>query len=183
MNGPRTLNRILNPRTLNREPTPESRTPGMTRIIGIGNQARGDDGVGLVAAARLRELLPDTVAVHQHSRDGASLILLWEPGDDVILIDAVMSGAAPGTLHERDLLASPLPAGMTAVTTHALGIREGVELARLMHRLPASLRFIGVEGRDFGLGQGLSAAVTSALEELVAAMAPAPTVFPFSFSR
>ncbi len=139
----------------------------MVRIIGIGNPTRGDDAVGLAAAGRLRELLPEGVAVQQHSRDGASLILLWDPGDDVTLIDAVISGAPPGTLHRRDLLSAPLPAGMTALTTHTLGVREGVELARALHLLPASLRFIGIEGKDFAVGHGLSAPVTAALQEVL----------------
>jgi hydrogenase maturation protease len=96
------------------------------------------------------------------------LILLWEAGDDVTLIDAVMSGAPPGTVHERDLLLTPLPAEMAAATTHTLGLRDGVELARALQRLPASLRFIGIEGQDFRVGQGLSAPVLAALERVVA---------------
>ncbi len=137
------------------------------RIIGIGNPSRGDDAVGLAAAGQLRTLLPDDVAVHQHARDGASLMLLWAPDDDVILIDAVISGATPGTLHERDLIAAPLPPDLVAVTTHTLGLREGVELARALHLLPASLRFIGIEGEDFWAGHGLSPRVSAALEEVV----------------
>ena len=140
----------------------------MVRIIGIGNPMRGDDAVGVEAAGRLRELLPEAVAVHQHARDGASLILLWEPGDDVTLIDAVMSGAPAGTVQERDLLSTPLPAEMAAATTHTLGLRDGVELARALKLLPASLRFIGIEGQDFGVGHGLSAPVRAALERVVA---------------
>ena len=140
----------------------------MTRIIGIGNPTRGDDSVGLAAAGRLRELLPGAVAVQQHARDGASLILLWQPEDEVTLIDAVISGAAPGTVHHRDLLASPLPPSMTAITTHTLGVREGVELARALHLLPASLRFIGIEGEDFAVGHGLSGPVAAGLDEVIA---------------
>ncbi len=139
----------------------------LLRVIGIGNTDRGDDGVGLVAAERLRALLPGSVRVHQHARDGASLISLWEPQDDVVLIDAVMSGAAPGTVHERDLIVSPLPDDISAVTTHSLGVREGVELARALGRLPASLRFIGIEGKDFSVGHDLSDPVRHALDEVI----------------
>ena len=146
----------------------------MVRIIGIGNSMRGDDAVGIEAAVRLRDLLPDTVAVYQHARDGASLILLWEPGDHVTLIDAVMSGAPPGTVHHRDLLASPLPASLTATTTHTLGVREGVELGRALHMLPSSLSFIGVEGEDFAVGHGLSPAVAAALQQVIAELIPVP---------
>lgn len=138
----------------------------LLRIIGIGNPDRGDDAAGLVAAEKLRAWLPDAVAVHQHTGDGASLMLLWEPNDDVVLIDAVTSGAAPGTVHRRDLLRDPFPRGMRTQTTHAFGVEEAVELARALHRLPASLRLIGIEAQDFTIGQGLSEAVRRAVGEV-----------------
>lgn len=136
----------------------------LLRIVGIGNPERGDDAAGLVAAEKLRALLPMDVAVHQHTGDGASLMLLWEPCDDVVLIDAVTSGAAPGTVHRRDLLRDPFPPGMRTLTTHAFGVEEAVELARALHRLPASLRLIGIEAEDFSIGSGLSDAVLRAVE-------------------
>jgi hydrogenase maturation protease len=146
----------------------------MVRIIGIGNPSRGDDAVGLAAAERLRALLPDEVAVHQHARDGASLIHLWEPNDTVVVIDAVISGVLPGTIHQRDLLSAPLPPDIGAITTHTLGLREGVELARALDVLPASLQFIGIEAEDFSMGHGLSPRVRAALEQVVESLISRP---------
>jgi Ni,Fe-hydrogenase maturation factor len=60
---------------------------------------------------------------------------------------------------------------MGAATTHTLGLREGVELARALHQLPASLRFIGIEGSDFSHGAPLSAPVSAALEQVVTLVA------------
>ncbi len=51
-------------------------------------------------------------------------------------------------------------------STHALGLGEAIELARALGRLPGRLLVYGVEGADFGTGEGLSPAVTAALGPL-----------------
>src|SRR5688572_24132063 len=75
-------------------------------VIGLGNEFRGDDGVGLIAARQLRER---GLAAVDHEGDLAALIDRWKGAARVILIDAVASGAAPGTVHQFDASASPLP--------------------------------------------------------------------------
>jgi hydrogenase maturation protease len=132
-------------------------------VIGVGNQYRRDDGAGLVVAHALRERrLPDGVRVMEHGGEGASLLDAWRGADIVILIDAVSSGAAPGTTHHIDTTAGPLPTGLRLASSHAFGVREAVELARALGQLPATLFFYGIEGADFGAGTELSPAVEMA---------------------
>ncbi|MGE5812871.1 MAG: peptidase M52, partial [Acidobacteriota bacterium] len=50
------------------------------------------------------------------------------------------------------------------VSSHQLGVVEAIELGRAMKRLPARMSFIGIEGIDFGQGEGLTSAVEDALE-------------------
>jgi hydrogenase maturation protease len=137
------------------------------RIIGIGNDDRGDDAAALRAVERLRAYESSSTAVQPHVGDGASLIQLWEPGDRVVLIDAVVSGAPAGRIHRLNLLESPVPADVAPLSTHAFGVREGIELARALRILPASLLFIGIEGHDFSPGHSLSAPVAAAVEVIV----------------
>ncbi|MEK7749805.1 MAG: hydrogenase maturation protease, partial [Planctomycetota bacterium] len=68
-------------------------------IIGIGNPYRGDDAVGLRIAQDIKKESPDHVNVIEQSGDGISLMDSWKDSDTVILIDAVHSGAQPGTIH------------------------------------------------------------------------------------
>ena len=45
---------------------------GHVVVIGVGNEFRSDDGVGLVIARRIRERVPATVAVVEASGEGAA---------------------------------------------------------------------------------------------------------------
>jgi hydrogenase maturation protease len=139
----------------------------MILVIGIGNAYRGDDAVGLVVARRLQEQVPAGVIVVEHSGEGASLMDAWRDADRVILIDAVHTGAAPGTLCRLDARAGPLPAHFFHCSTHAFSVAEAVELARALDRLPLRLIVHGIEGARFEAGTGVSPEVERAVEVAV----------------
>lgn len=138
-----------------------------TLIIGLGNEYRRDDAVGLVVARRLREAAPEPVQVVEESGEGAGLIESWQGADTVILIDAVHSGAKPGTVHRIDAHARPIAKKFFRFSTHAFGVAEAVELARALGRLPPRLIVYGVEGKSFEAGVGLSPEVEVAAREVV----------------
>ncbi len=117
--------------------------------------------MGLVAARRLREEEGNAVSVSEASGEGAALMAAWQGAETVILIDAVHSGAAPGTLHRFDAHRHPLPAGLFRHSTHAFGV------ARTLGQLPPRLVVYGIEGESFRAGRGLSAAVEQALAGLI----------------
>jgi hydrogenase maturation protease len=133
--------------------------PTRLLVIGIGNAYRSDDAVGLVMARHLRPLLPDHVTVVEAPRDGIALLDLWRQADAVILIDAVCSGAIPGTLHRLEVGKTPLAEGVCLTSTHGFGVAEAIELARELRQLPAFLAIYGIEGQTFSMGEGLSPAV------------------------
>ena len=124
-----------------------------TLVIGLGNAYRGDDGVGLVVTRRLRELALPNVTVREESGEGAALIEAWKNSDTVILVDAVQSGAAPGTVHRLDASRAPVPLRFFHYSTHAFSVAEAVELARALNQLPPRVILYGIEGRDFSAGE------------------------------
>jgi hydrogenase maturation protease len=130
-------------------------------VIGIGNAWRADDGVGLEVARRLRGTLPG-VEVLEREGEPTALIEAWEGTDAVWLVDAVSSGAAPGTVHRLDAREHELPAELFRTSTHHLGLAEAVELARALGRLPPKMVVYGIEGAEFGAGDGLSPEVSAA---------------------
>lgn len=132
-------------------------------VIGVGARWRGDDAAGLEVARRLRGRL----AVREHEGDGAGLIEAWAGAQDVVVVDASASGAAPGTLRRFDARAEPLPARALRSSSHAFGVADAVELARAIERLPERLEVHAVEGLDFTAGVHLSPAVERAIAELV----------------
>jgi hydrogenase maturation protease len=134
-----------------------------TLYIGIGNRFRHDDGAALALADGLRALELPGLTVIEATDDVIRLLDVWQPYDHVIVADAVVTGEEPGTLHRRDPLACPLPRHWFGLSSHQLGVIEAIELGRAMKRLPSRMSFIGIEGRDFTDGQGLTAAVERSL--------------------
>jgi len=138
-----------------------------TLIVGAGNTFRRDDGAGLVIARRLRGTLPGDVRVLVKEGDFASLLDDWQGADAVVVIDATSSGSEPGTIRRYEAHERPLPSVFAPSSTHSFGVAEAVELARALGRLPARVVVFGIEGRDFAPGEGLSADVDAAVDEVV----------------
>lgn len=136
---------------------------GGTLVIGIGNGLRGDDALGRLAVRNLA--LPEGAVIIEHDGEPASLMERWQGFDRVILVDAVSSGSAPGSLFRFDLL-SRLPEFRARTSTHAFGIGDAVELARALGKLPRQIVFYGVEAGHFSVGGDLSPQIQSALEIL-----------------
>jgi hydrogenase maturation protease len=128
-------------------------------IIGCGNAERGDDSAGLLAVRRLREL---GIEAREHSGEALALIEAWSGAERVILIDAVMTGAAPGAVSEWDAATAPVVRDVFRTSSHSFGIAEAVELARALGRLPRSMTIYGIEARSFGAGASASAEVARA---------------------
>jgi hydrogenase maturation protease len=106
------------------------------------------------------------VAAEVCGGEPAELMEAWGGEDDVILIDAVVTGAAPGAVHVWD--GQHLPAFATsASSTHGLGVAQAIELARALDRLPARLRVYGIEGKEFAIGSAVSPEVERAVEDVV----------------
>ena len=114
-------------------------------------------------ARALSGTLPDGVEVLEREGEPTSLIGAWEGADAVWLVDAVASGAAPGTVHRVDASRESLPAGFARTSTHHFGLPEAVELARTLHKLPSRLVVYGVEGANFDAGDVLSPEVAAAV--------------------
>ena len=136
-----------------------------TLVVGIGNDLRGDDAAGLEVARRLRAAGVRAVGC---AGDPSGLLDVWDGERDVILVDAVRSGTAAGTLHRLDARARPLPARLLRGSTHHVGVADAVELGRALGRLPERLSLIGIEGEAFATGQGLSPAVGRAVAAVAA---------------
>lgn len=141
--------------------------PSTIRIIGLGNELRGDDAVGLLVARCLRQKVGDYAEVIEAEMVGADLIDLMEGARVVILIDAARSGQSPGTIHRLDASAVSIARQMFPHSSHALGISEALELARVMGVLPPRVIVYGIEAGNTEAGQGLSSPVANALDKVV----------------
>jgi hydrogenase maturation protease len=138
-------------------------------IVGIGNIFRGDDAVGLAAARLFQEMQLPGVKVLELDGDLTGLLDEWQGVRKVIVIDAVTSKAAPGTIFRFKAHEEPLPQKMfaTCCSCHAFGVAQQIEIARSLNQLPPCLIVYGIEGKDFTLGSKLSPEVQQALPRVV----------------
>jgi hydrogenase maturation protease len=132
-------------------------------ILGCGNPDRADDAAGLLVARRLREL---GMQACELSGEALELLDAWSGEADVLVVDAMKSGAPPGTITVWDAHTSRLPASQFRCSTHALGLAEAIELARALDRLPPKLIVVGIEGHRFDRGEPPSPEVAEAVERL-----------------
>ena len=157
---------------------PESGYRAWLALVGVGNRFRRDDGAGLEVAARLRASKPPGCRILEEQAEPVSLIEDFALVKEALVVDAVSSGAEPGTLHRFDATAEQLPVELFKSSTHALGVADAVELARELDRLPPRLAVYGIEGESFEEGQGLSPAVEATVDSLVAELCDELSVQP-----
>ena len=141
-----------------------------TCVVGVGNELRGDDAVGLEVVRQLG-LAPDGPArVVECEGEPVGMLDAWEGCDRAILVDAIQSGAEPGTVRRLEAHAGPLPPELQRASTHLLGVADAVELARALGRLPEQTIVYGIEAESFATGAALSSAVAAAVPLVVASI-------------
>ena len=137
------------------------------KIIGVGNEWRGDDGAGVAVARALREKALAGITVLEATGEGAALMAAWQDAEMVILVDAVRSGAEPGKVHHFDAREQELPTDFFHYSTHAFSVAEAVELARVLDQLPPQVIVYGVEGKTYEAGAGLSPEVAQGVAQII----------------
>lgn len=135
-------------------------------VIGCGNPFRQDDGLGLrVVEALQAQAVEGLRLVHAHQ-------LTPELSEDVgrasrvVFVDASLEGE-PGRLDVRRIDPGARPGPNF---THHVAPEEVLELAAWLYGRRPEAWMITVAGADFGLGEGLTAAVEGSLPRVISAL-------------
>ena len=142
-------------------------------VLGIGNLLLGDEGVGIRVVENLtaRYALPPEVEALDGGTMGMALLPYLAGRRLLILLDAVRTGAAPGTVVQREL-ADPAAFFREKISPHQIGIAEVLSVAMLTNELPVRILLIGVVPREMATGLALSpeiAAMLPVMADMVAA--------------
>jgi hydrogenase maturation protease len=154
--------------------------PVKTVVIGLGGDCRGDDAAGLEVVRLLRGSLPPSVVIVESAGDPADLIESWTGADLTIVIDAVSSGAEPGSVwtyadpacrRRSHAVTSPESASLEVASPetawpggmHTPCLADAVRRGRALDRLPEALIVIGIEGGDFTPGASISPPVRASI--------------------
>lgn len=144
-----------------------------TLVVGLGNPILGDDGVGWRVAERVRERFDDPdVAVLCLSLGGLSLVEHLAGYRRAVIVDAMTTGASPGTLHRFDAVAAADSGAQHTASVHDLSLATALALGReLGLDLPGEIAVVGVEAApEFEFGEELSEAVVAAVPIAVEAV-------------
>jgi hydrogenase maturation protease len=139
-------------------------------VIGLGNDIRSDDGVGIWGARALAGVLGDKAEVHESETGGIALLDFLVNADRAILLDSVLTeGGTPGEVFELPVGDLPVP---KALCVHYCGIPEALGLGRkLGYRMPEEVKIFAVEVKDpFTIKECMTEAVQAAIPELVRAV-------------
>lgn len=142
-------------------------------ILGLGNPLVTDDSVGLRVVERLKTLLADRadVEVSEDHWGGLRLMERMIGFDGAIVVDAIQTGAPPGTIHR--LTPDGIPT-QRSVSAHDVNLSTALEFGRQAGaRLPenADIRLVGIEAEDtLTFGERCTPAVQAAIPQAVEAV-------------
>jgi len=146
---------------------------GAVVVAGLGSEHRRDDAVGPVVAARAAEVAArHGVRLVAPLGDPLDLLGYWDGAALAVIVDALHSGAAPGSVRVVELGPEAGRDGMTRVThppasTHGIDLGGVLRLSAAVGRAPRRVVVVGIEGGDFTRGTGLSPAVAAAVPSAV----------------
>jgi hydrogenase maturation protease len=147
-------------------------------VIGLGNPLITDDSVGLRVIEHLKPLLAHRtdIEVSEDYWGGLRLMERMIGFDRAIVVDAIQTGAEPGTIHEL------LPDGIAtqrSASAHDVNLATALQFGRQAGaHLPDNdhIRLIGIEAQDIlNFGEEctpeVAAAVPKAVEAVMQAIA------------
>jgi len=154
-----------------------------TLILGLGNPLVTDDSVGLRVAAELKRLLADRpgVEVDEDYWGGLRLMERLAGYDRAVVVDAIQTGAPPGTIHR--LTPDSIPTQRSA-SAHDVNLPTALAFGRQagMHLPPDDeIHLVGIEAADiltFGeqCTPAVQAAIPRAVQEVMRVLGPDPGV-------
>lgn len=147
-----------------------------TLVLALGNPLRADDGVGAAVIEQLNTQDPiPGVDWLDGGTPGFEAVLMMQPYDRVIVVDAADMGDEPGQwrwfnanevrLKSRDL--------HLRGTLHYAGLAEALSLGEALGILPPQIDIIGVQPASIDWDMGLCEPVAAAVPDIVQAITTA----------
>lgn len=138
-------------------------------VVGLGNPLMTDDGFGLAVLEHLRDRwsLPEGVELVDGGTWGMTLLPVIQDARQLLLLDAMNTGAAEGSVSviEREALPRFLA---TKLSPHQIDLREVLAIAEFRGALPEDTVAMGAQPARVELGTGLTPALAARVEEVAA---------------
>ena len=134
-------------------------------VLGIGNILLGDEGVGVKVIKLLEEInLPKNIELLDGGTGGFHLLSYLQDHDRIIMIDATLDGQDTGTINIiKPRFSNEFP---RTLSSHDIGLKDLVESASLLGKLPEILLFTVSVNPEQSLTMELSDKIDKAAKEV-----------------
>ena len=137
-------------------------------VIGVGNSALSDEGIGSRVVCEVAKLAIAGVEVIDAGLPGPALIDLLEGRDKVVFIDAVVADGPPGTIYRFHPDEAVPTRTVQPLSLHQGDVLQYVKLAEALGTAPREVVIIGVQPESFSPGERLSPSVEASVPKAVA---------------
>lgn len=138
-------------------------------VLGVGNLLLTDEGVGIHAIETLLERyeFSQNVSIEDGGVLGMNLLGIISEADQLIVVDAIKNGGAPGALHR--LAGDDIPKRILAKNSlHQVDLLEALTLCQALDKVPETV-IVGIEPEDIEtLGLELTPPVQEKMDDLIA---------------
>jgi hydrogenase maturation protease len=136
-----------------------------TVVLGVGNVIMSDEGVGVRCVEWLERRVPAGVVTIDGGTSTHELLGELENVDLLVIVDAVATSSAPGTLVRLEGERIP-QAFSNKLSPHQHGINDVLANLALLGRSPKRLVLFGVTPKRIELGMELSPEIEAVVPEL-----------------
>jgi hydrogenase maturation protease len=136
-------------------------------VIGVGNLLRTDDGVGIHIINSLNELHPD-VETFDAAMGSIEMLEAMRRYDRAIIVDAIETGAEPGTIYRVNIAGGEKPPVITH--SHGTDIVTVIQLGKQLYpdEMPREIILVAIEAEDtLTISDQLTQRVEQATVELI----------------
>ncbi|MDD2919350.1 HyaD/HybD family hydrogenase maturation endopeptidase [Rhodoferax sp.] len=137
-------------------------------VLGIGNTILSDEAAGVRAVEALEQAfrMPANVLVIDGGTSGMEMIEDLSNLDFLLVLDVVLTGAAPGTLVK--IAGDEIPVFFRdKLSPHQIGLPDVLASLELLDAIPKEIVVLGVEPISLELGMDMTPTVAATIPELV----------------
>jgi hydrogenase maturation protease len=137
-------------------------------VLGIGNTILSDEAAGVRTVEALEQAyqMPNNVLVIDGGTSGMEMIEDLSDLDFLLVIDVVLTGAAPGTLVK--IAGAEIPVFFRdKLSPHQIGLPDVLASLELLDAIPKEIVVLGVEPISLALGMDMTPTVAATIPELV----------------